>query len=237
MPAWIEPKMKRPIRSLFAAVLAAGLVVSPGLASEKGVPVQPTDVANPAELPAIGKWMIGPDGNVAHWLGQIVDGKALREPINVIIVDSLSTSPEEAVGRIQAAAAAAGYPVRFGHSAGYRAVIGDKLVSQIPTERDSAFSNDLFELTNNHGRMFGPYRFGNGYVFTGAFSRERVRLEPARHEFDSFNEARDDFSRRLSLKSEFELSGSLDLGNAIIGDPGIGTGDHDGMAVLLKTSR
>lgn len=228
--------MTRPFRSLFAAVLAVGLLVSPVSASGKSAPVQPTDVANPAHLPAIGKWMIGPDGRIAHWLGEIVNGKALREPINVIIVDSISASPEEAVRRIEAGAAAAGYPVRFGHSAGYRAVIGDKLVGQIPTSRDSAFSNDLFELTNNHGRMFGPYQFGNSYVFTGAFSRERVRLEPARHEFDSFNQARDDFSHQLSLKSEFRLSGVVNLGNAIVGEPAIGTGDHDGIAVLLKTT-
>lgn len=228
--------MIRPISRLFAAVLAVGLLVSPVTASREGAPVQPTEVANPAGLPAIGKWMIGPDGTIAHWLGAIVDGKALREPINVIVVDSVSASPEESVRRIEAAATAAGYPVRFGHSAGYRAVIGDKLIGQIPTRRDSAFSNDLFELTNNHGRMFGPYRFGSSYVFTGAFSRERVRLRPARHAFASFNQARDDFSRRLSLRTEFKLSGAVNLGNAIIGEPGIGTGDHDGMAVLLKTA-
>lgn len=228
--------MTRPFKSLFAAVLAAGLLVSPVSASGNAGPVQPTDVTRPADLPAIGKWMIGPDGQIAHWLGEIVDGKALREPINVIIVDSMSASPEEAVRRIEAAAAAAGYPVRFGHSAGYRAVIGDKLIGQIPTGRDSAFSNDLFELTNNHGRMFGPYRSGDSYVFTGAFSRERVRLEPARHEFDSFNQARDDFARQLSLKSGFKLSGVVRLDNAIVGNPAIGTGDHDGFAVLLRTT-
>lgn len=228
--------MTRPIQSLFAAILAVGLLIAPLPASGKSAPVQPTDVANPADLPAIGKWMIAPDGTIAHWLGQIVDGKALREPINVITVDSVSATPEEAVRRIEAAAAAAGYPVRFGHSAGYRAVIGDKLIGQIPTSRDSAFSNGLFELTNNHGRMFGPYRFGNSYVFTGAFSRERVRVEPVRHEFDSFIQARDDFSRQLSLKSDFKLSGVVNLGNAIAGEPGIGTGDHDGFAVLLRTT-
>jgi hypothetical protein len=225
-----------PIPRLFAAVLAIGLLVSPATASGESAPVQPTEVANPADLPAIGKWMVGPDGKIAHWLGETVDGKALREPINVVLVDSVSADPEEAVRRIEAAATAAGYPVRIGHSAGYRAVLGDKLVGQIPTRRDSAFSNNLFELTNNHGRMFGPYRFGNSYVFTGAFSRERVRLEPARHEFESFNQARDDFARQLSLKSEFKLSGTVNLDNAIVGEPDIGTGDHDGVAVLLETT-
>ncbi|MGI8705449.1 MAG: hypothetical protein ACR2JJ_06620 [Sphingomicrobium sp.] len=228
--------MMRPFRCLFAAVLAAGLLVSPVSAGGPSGPVQPMDVARPADLPAIGKWMIGPDGQIAHWLGQIVDGKALREPINVIIIDCISASPEEAVRRIEAAASAAGYPVRFGHSAGYRAMIGDRLIGQIPSNRDSAFSNDLFELTNNHGRMFGPYQFANSYIFTGAFSRERVRVEPLRHAFDSFIQARDDFSRQLSGKSEFKLSGVVNLGNAIVGEPEIGTADHDGFAVLLRTT-
>ena len=39
-------------------------------------------VANPPGLPAIGRWMIAPDGTIAHWLGQIVGGKRLHEPVN-----------------------------------------------------------------------------------------------------------------------------------------------------------
>ena len=44
-------------------------------------------VANPPGLPAIGRWMIARDGTIAHWLGEIVDGKRLHEPVNVILID------------------------------------------------------------------------------------------------------------------------------------------------------
>lgn len=229
--------MKRALHTLFAFTLVLGTLVSPASALGQSSPVQATDLAHPPGLPAIGKWMIDAEGSVAHWLGQVVDGKALREPINVIILDSVSGSAGEAMKRIEAASAAAGYPVRFGHSTGYRALIGGKPFAQLPKGRDSAFSNDVFELTNNHGRLFGPHQFGTGYLFTGAFSREQVRLEAPQHGFASFNQARDDYARQLTLRSEFKLSGFVNLGNAIVGDPKIGTGDHDGVAVLLRTAR
>ena len=32
----------------------------------------------------------------AHWLGEIYDGKKLREPINVVLVDTRAASVEDA---------------------------------------------------------------------------------------------------------------------------------------------
>jgi hypothetical protein len=32
----------------------------------------------------------------------------------------------------------------------------------------------VFELSNNHGRIFGPHWMSRAYVFIGAFSREAV---------------------------------------------------------------
>ena len=58
-----------------------------------------------------------------------------------------------------AAAARAGYPIRFGHSTGYQGFIGEGLYAQLPQGRDDAFSNDIFEVSNNHGRIFGPHQF------------------------------------------------------------------------------
>ena len=48
--------------------------------------------------------------------------------------------------------AAAGYPVRFGHSTGYRGLIGGDLHGQLPQGRDDAFADRIFEESNNHGR-------------------------------------------------------------------------------------
>jgi hypothetical protein len=194
-------------------------------------------VANPPGLPAIGRWMIARDGTIAHWLGEIVDGKRLHEPINVILIDEGAASADDARQRLIAAAAAAGFPVRFGHSTGYHGFIGGALYSQLPQGRDDAFSNRIFEESNNHGRIFGPHRVEGGYVFTGAFSRERVNLlEWPGHRYASFNDARDAFARGLSARTAFKASGFVPLGNAI-DEPQITTGDHDGRAVLLRTPK
>lgn len=193
------------------------------------------EIATPPDLPPIGKWMFDKDGSIAHWLGQMVGGKKLHEPINVILIDASSKSPDQARARLTAAAKVAGYPVRFGHSTGYRGFIGGDLYSQLPQGRDDAFSNRLFEETNNHGRIFGPYASDGGYVFIGAFSRESVDfLRDPPHRYASFNMARDDFARTLAAHTGFQQSGMAPLGNAISGDPHITTGDHDGHAVVLK---
>ena len=207
-------------------VLAAGSWVQ----AQQGV-----DVANPEGLPAIGKWMLTAKGVPSDWLGEIYQGKNLREPVNVIIIDEGASSADDAKARLLAAAARAGYPVRFGHSTGYQGSIGGQLHAQLPQGRDDAFSNDLFEVSNNHGRIFGPYPFAQGYLFTGAFSREEV--DPFRdppHRYGSFNRARDDFTQRLDRLTAFKVSGFVPLSNALIDDPKLTTGDHDGMAVVVR---
>ncbi len=194
-------------------------------------------VANPPGLPTIGRWMIARDGTIAHWLGEVVDGKRLHEPVNVILIDEGATSADDAKRRLTAAAAAAGFPVRFGHSTGYHGMIGGALYGQLPQGRDDAFSNRIFEESNNHGRVFGPHRFDGGYVFTGAFSRERVNLlEWPGHRYASFNDARDAFARGLDAHSAYKPAGTVPLGNAV-NDAQITTGDHDGHAVVLRAGK
>jgi len=50
-----------------------------------------TDVAQESVrapgLPDLGKWMLDHTGSAAHWFGEIYNGKKLREPINVVILD------------------------------------------------------------------------------------------------------------------------------------------------------
>jgi hypothetical protein len=71
-------------------------------------------------LPNLGKWMLDHSGSPAHWLGEIYQGKKLREPINVVIVDTQATSVDDAKERFVEASARAGYTIRIGHSSGYR---------------------------------------------------------------------------------------------------------------------
>lgn len=196
------------------------------------------EVATPEGLPAVGKWMLTAKGVPSDWLGEIYRGKNLREPINVIIIDQGASSAEEAKARLLAAAARAGYPIRFGHSTGYQGLIGGRLYAQLPQGRDDAFSNDIFEVSNNHGRIFGPHQLEQGYLFAGAFSREEI--DPFRdpgHRYGSFNRARDDFTQRLDRSTEFKVSRFVDLGNALIGDPKLTTGDHDGIAVVVQAGQ
>jgi hypothetical protein len=222
------------------AIVATLILAAVAVRAQPAVPhgAMPADVAAPDGLPAIGKWMIAGDGSIAHWLGEIYEGKRLREPINVIVVDAAATSPDHAKERLIAAAIAAGYPVRFGHSTGYRALIGSELHPQLPAGRDDAFSNGIFELSNNHGRMFGPHKAGDVYVATGAFSREEVRpFRWPEHGYASFQRARDDFAHQLDRATAFKLSGFAALDNALTSDPGVTTGDHDGRAVVLRAGR
>ncbi|MFL5204629.1 MAG: hypothetical protein ACJ8AR_02090 [Microvirga sp.] len=193
------------------------------------------DVATPEGLPAIGRWMLTAQSVPSDWLGEIYERRNLREPINVIIVDQRASSADDAKARLLAAAARAGYPIRFGHSTGYQGLIGGQLYAQLPQGRDDAFSNDIFEVSNNHGRIFGPHQFGQGYLFAGAFSREEIDpLRDPPHSYGSFNRARDDFTQRLDRSTDFKVSRFVDLGNALIGDPKLTTGDHDGIAVVVR---
>ncbi len=194
-----------------------------------------SNLATPPDLPEIGKWMLDRDGVAAHWLGERVRGRSLREPINVILIDEAALTKDEATARVLAAAEAAGYPVRIGHSTGYQAFIGGEFYAQLPRGWNDAFSNDLFEISNNHGRVFGPHRVSGAFVFVAAFSREEV--DPFRspgHRYASFNRARDDFTQRLDGATPFKVAGFVSLDNALVGDVLVTTGDHDGVAVLLR---
>ncbi|HET7680800.1 MAG TPA: hypothetical protein VFK79_11795 [Xanthobacteraceae bacterium] len=243
------PKAKFPGRlrcsATFVFIFA---IVTAARGNERNAPALSPDEADrhsltaadsiaPPGLPTMGKWMISADGSIAHWLDEIYEGKRLREPINVVLVDAAAASADDAKQRLVAAAAAAGYPIRFGHSTGYRALIGGQIYAQLPAGRDDAFSNRIFELSNNHGRIFGPSSMDGAYVFIGAFSREEVRFRSPEHGYASFNRARDDFSQNLDRSTQFRLRGFVDMANAIVGDPEITTGDHDGLAVLLRAER
>jgi len=193
------------------------------------------DEAFPSGLPAIGKWMIAPDGAPAHWLNQIYYGKNLREPINVIIVDRAAKSSADAQERLLRALNVAGFPLRFGHSRGYAGLIGGVRSGQLGTGKSATFSDEPFELNNNHGRLFGPYFYDGAYIFTGAFSREKVDpIAQVKHEFVSFNQARDALAQRMEWRTGFKRTGFIALDNVLLDHPELSTGDHDGIAVLLE---
>jgi len=232
----IAPSPRLRISVLFAALLfaASSLLAQPAPANTQEYRAAPQDVVQPAGLPPIGKWMIAPDFQPAHWLGEIYENKKLREPINVVIVDAYSRTPQEAKAALLQAATQSGFPSREGHSGGYWGWIGDRLHPQFPETPAHAFSDEPYELNNNHGRFFGPYRFEDAFIFVGAVSREKVApLSMPRHQYVSFNRGRDAFAEAMDLHSAFRRIAFVNLDNALIDRPDLGTGDHDGMATVL----
>ena len=130
----------------------------------------------------------------------------------------------------------AGYPARWGHSTGYKGYFNGQLAEQLPPGKRQAFSNAIFAVNNSHGRVFGPYFSDHKYYFIAAFSRELVNWFKIReiHQFGSFVQARDDFAQKLDQKTDFKLTGFIDLANNLPAESKLTTGDHDGRAVFLQ---
>jgi hypothetical protein len=202
-------------------------------------PAGPQDESTPAALPALGKWMIDKNGNVAHWLGvpDPHNGLMMDEPINVVLRVEAG-GPEEASKKVLDAAAAAGFTLRDHHSSGYSALIDHRSAPQFPDTDGYAFSDGTYLLPNNHGRVFGPVLWNGRYYFTAALSRENINLgkiidhSAVYHLYSSFLRARDRFASRLVDAGRARISGYADLGNRMSSGPQ-STGDHDGNAVVL----
>jgi hypothetical protein len=226
---------------IFAVIVITGTFAYSEDVNEpaRHIPWQPAlmDVVAPAGLPEMGKWMLTSEKKPAQWLGQPYRGRNLREPINIIIIDDIAKSAQQARERLHSNFKEAGFSVHKGHSADYQGYIGGVLYSQIPEGTRVAFSDELAELANNHGRVFGPHLFQGPWIFIAAFSREEVDpLDKVRHRYDSFNRARDVLAHGLDFKTNYKIRAFVRLNNAMIGDSKTSTGDHDTIAVLLRTS-
>jgi hypothetical protein len=198
----------------------------------------PSDITSPPQLPPMGKWMYQKNGQKAHWLGVKWEGKYLVEPINIILVDSVSPTADDAVKRLLDNLKRAGFAEKKHHSCGYIGYIGGRAFHQFPKEKYRAFSDRVAELDNNHGRVFGPYCRKGAYIFTGAFSRELfVPTAKIEHRYGSFDRARDELSQGLNKRSSCKIVGFVNLENAIVNNTDTTTGDHDGCAVVLSVTR
>jgi len=225
---------------LLLLLLFVGLVQIANAEHQLKIPpraITPEEVVSKNELPVFGKWMLNYSYNIASWLGVKLDSKLVREPINIILIDRRSQSIEEAEQRLEESCNRAGYPSRFGHSFGYFGIIGENFYSQFPTNWLSAYSNNVYTETNDHGRFFGPYYVEGKYYFIGAFSREDFVFNLfAPHTFNSFIAAREDFTNNLIEKSDYHLIGTINMDNQIYDSTEYTTGDHDGQAAVLELS-
>lgn len=185
------------------------------------------------ELPAISGFMIQPDSTLgnANWLGRpTADGRELLEPINLIIVDESSASAAASQQKLIQEFTAAGFAPRFGHSSGYWGKMNGVHFPQTPSQVDMAFADYMWTFTNNHTRMFGPFKSTNFYVWIGATSTEKGVI----HDYVSFERSK-----------QFMVEGLTKAGNTLLGSQNLNnkvdtqnqhTGDHTGSAavVLLK---
>ncbi|WP_420594825.1 hypothetical protein [Deinococcus sp.] len=225
--------------------LGGALTLLPVQAQDLEIQPEPKASISDSTLTAygpIGKWLIAPDGQPANWQGDEVAERALREPINVVLIDHLSHTPQEAQTRLDEAMKAAGYPARSGHGpddiSGYSGLIGDEFYPQQPADPDEAFSDSAWWRANNHGRFFGPAPLsGGGYLWIGAFGREDFEVISAMHHpYNSFAVAREDISARLDEEGTFKSAGAVFLDNTL-NTSSLTTDDHDGTAALLITGK
>ena len=193
----------------------------------------PQDSVNTA-YGLIGKWMIAPDSQIARFQGYEVGERALREPINIVLLDKVARTPQEAVARLISAMKAAGYPARNGRpGSSYKSMIGAQLYPAQPTDSKEAFSDGAWWRSNNRGWLFGPAPVAGGYLWTGSFCREDYQVISAIHQaYQSFETARDDLATRLTAAGTFRQLTTLNLENAL-NTPTLTTDDHDGQAALL----
>ena len=186
----------------------------------------------------IGRWLLTGREVPANWLGQKFQGKMMREPINVILVDEVAATPDAAVQYLLESCEAIGYLSRPGHSSDYRGQIGNVIYSQLPRQQNHAFSNAMYILPNNHGRIFGPHFFAGYYYFSGALSREAINLfAEVRHVYASFEMAKQDFAARMQASGRYFVVGAIAMENVFLPSESMTTGDHDGTAVLLRRQK
>lgn len=186
----------------------------------------------------VGRWLLTGREVPANWLGQKFQGKMMREPINVILVDEVAATPDAAVQYLLESCEAIGYLSRPGHSSDYRGQIGNVIYSQLPRQQNHAFSNAMYILPNNHGRIFGPHFFAGYYYFSGALSREAINLfAEVRHVYASFEMAKQDFAARMQANGRYFVVGAIAMENVFLPSESMTTGDHDGTAVLLRRQK
>ena len=186
----------------------------------------------------IGRWLLTGREVPANWLGQKFQGKMMREPINIILVDEVAATPDAAVQYLLESCEAIGYLSRRGHSSDYRGQLGNIIYSQLPRQENHAFSNAMYILPNNHGRIFGPHFFAGYYYFSGALSREAINLfAEVRHVYASFEMAKQDFAARMQASGRYFVVGAIAMENVFLPSESMTTGDHDGTAVLLRRQK
>ena len=238
--------------SVAAALTGTGPSASQSLAAPP-TPL-PTDTTSTA-YGNLGKWMINKDTAIANWLGKpqpvnVTTGtgtcptctpKTILEGINVVFVDTASTSTNQAVRNLNAWVRQSGFGASAISSTGYGGYFGGptpNLYSQQPTGANQAFRNSFFLFANSHARVFGPYpnQNGPGYVWTSSFSEENWSPKnPLTHGYQSFLQAQQEVTTGMLSINATNL-GPINMENKYnVGD--VSTGDATGYAQVLGLNK
>lgn len=197
---------------------------------EKSSPCREVDSALAKTIPDIGGFMVDTNRiDPATWLGRPQeDGRLIQEPINLILIDSKSSSESEAISRLISAFSRAGFGPRYGHSDGYWGKIAGTLFGQQPAIQDHAFSDYMWVFSNNHARIFGPYVNEGTHFWIGSSSREKGIA----HDYVSFEKSRSAMVEGLDGLADVENAGCFFLNNKL-DDSNVSTGDHNGYASVI----
>lgn len=231
MPMALPPSLLSGLRRALLLAGCAGLAACSALQAP-GPGCAPVAPGVAAALPAIDGFMIDKDdpSQYASWLGRkLADGRLMREPINMVVIDAAAGSDEEAARRLVDAFSRAGYAPRPGHSSGYSGRMDGKRYAQQPALKDHAFSDYMWAFSNNHARFFGPYPGAAGRVWIGASSREKG----VAHDYVSFRQSRNSMQAALVQHAGVRYLGCLGLDNRL-DLASEQTGDHDGYASVLR---
>ena len=184
------------------------------------------------EFPEFGKWLYDSKKKPSLWLNRKINGKLICEPLNIIIEDSVSQTPEESKELLYFSLRKAGFKIRWGHITPRFAMIQGIFYNHLPEKSFHAFSGRIWIFENNHGRFFGPVQFNDNYYFCGAVSKETGIT----HKYISFAKARDKYSQMLDKYSNIKIKSLVALDN-FMENESTTTGDHDGNAILMSVRK
>ena len=230
--------------------------------NEPSAPVAHLEIATPAPTDTVsttygdlGKWMINGSGNIANWLGKkqpvnnttgaggpcppsACTSKTILEGVNVVFVDTASSSPQQAVRNLNAWLRQSGFGASAISSTGYGGYFGfsPSLYSQQPTGANQAFRNSFFLFANSHARVFGPYATEGGYVWTSSASEENWSISnPLTHGYQSFATAQQLLTAGM-INAGAQNLGTQNMDNQYITDT-TSTGDASGYASVLGLNK
>ena len=160
--------------------------------------------------------------------GLKVEGRSLREPVNVVLIDLFAKTPQDALLRATAALDAVGLKPSDRYTHGYQAYLSGTFQPEVPAGQ--VFARGIGSAREERLRLFGPWKSGDGYVFLAGIAAQNVTGQG--RTFSDFMVTREATADALSSRTAFKKKGYVDLLSKV-DTARETTADHDGCAVVL----